>query len=160
MIAIRAATIAMVVAIALFATLVAFGNLTDSAINFVFVQHVLSMDTIFPGSHIGYRAIASPAPRAAYAIIIAAEAMTALLCWTGALALLRALRADADTFHRAKTRDGGVPAAVLYVCVYCGGGSSDRRKAGLGAAAVRAGHLVFVAENRAGSACDHAQGAG
>jgi len=104
MIAIRAAKIAMVAAIALFATLVAFDNLTDYATNFVFVQHVLSMDTIFPGSHIGYRAITSPAlHRAAYAIIIAAEAMTALLCWTGAFALLRALRADADTFHRAKT---------------------------------------------------------
>jgi len=96
MIAIRAAKIAMVAAIALFATLVAFDNLTDYATNFVFVQHVLSMDTIFPGSHIGYRAITSPAlHRAAYAIIIAAEAMTALLCWTGAFALLRALRADA-----------------------------------------------------------------
>ena len=39
MIAVRAAKIAMVAAIALFATLVSFGNLTDYWTNFAFVQH-------------------------------------------------------------------------------------------------------------------------
>ena len=52
MIAIRAAKAATVAAIALFATLVAFGNLTDYNTNFVFVEHVMSMDTIFPFSTI------------------------------------------------------------------------------------------------------------
>jgi predicted small integral membrane protein len=104
MIAIRAAKITMVAAIALFATLAAFGNLTDYGTNFVFVRHVLSMDTIFPNSVIGYRAITSPVPHhLAYAFIIAAEALTAILCWIGAVALLRALRADAAAFQRAKT---------------------------------------------------------
>ena len=42
-----AAKTAMVAAIALFASLVAFGNVTDYSTNFAFVQHVLSMDTIF-----------------------------------------------------------------------------------------------------------------
>jgi predicted small integral membrane protein len=104
MIAIRAAKIAMVAAIALFATLVAFGNLTDYGTNFAFVQHVLSMDTIFADSKIGYRAITSPAlHHAAYAVIIAAEAAVAILCWIGAAVLLRSIRADATTFHRDKT---------------------------------------------------------
>jgi predicted small integral membrane protein len=104
MIAVRAAKIAMVGAIALFATLVAFGNLTDYATNYAFVQHALSMDSIFPGSNTTYRAIASPAlHQVAYALIIAAEALTALLCWVGAVVLLRRLRAGAETFHRAKT---------------------------------------------------------
>ena len=68
MIAIRAAKIAMIAAIALFATLVAFGNITDYSTNFVFVQHVLSMDSMFPFSTIKYRAITSPAlHHAAYA---------------------------------------------------------------------------------------------
>jgi len=57
MIAMRAAKIAMVAAIALFASLVAFGNTTDYGTNFAFVQHVLSMDSIFPNSAITYRAI-------------------------------------------------------------------------------------------------------
>ena len=104
MIAIRAAKIAMVAAIALFATLVSFGNLTDYWTNFAFVQHVLSMDTIFPNSEIGYRAITSPAlHHLACALIIAAEILTAVLCWIGAVALLRSVRAEAATFHRAKT---------------------------------------------------------
>ncbi len=103
MIAIRAAKIVLVAAIALFASLVAFGNVTDYRTNFVFVQHVLSMDTILPISHIHYRAVASPAlHHLAYALITAAEAATAVLCWIGVLALLRALRADAAAFHRAK----------------------------------------------------------
>ena len=80
MIVARAAKAATVAAIALFATLVAFGNLTDYDTNFAFVQHVLSMDTIFPFSTIKYRAITSPAlHHLAYALIIAAEALTALL---------------------------------------------------------------------------------
>jgi predicted small integral membrane protein len=104
MIVIRAAKIVLVAAIALFATLVAFGNITDYDTNFVFVEHVLSMDTIFPGSRIGYRAITSPGlHHAAYAIIIATEAVIAVLCWLGVIAMSRALRADAGTFHCAKT---------------------------------------------------------
>jgi predicted small integral membrane protein len=99
----RLAKIAMVAAVAAFATLVAFDNITDYGTNFVFVQHVLSMDTIFPSSSIGYRAIPSPAlHHAAYWLIIAAEAGTAALCWIGVAALLRERRAPADAFNRAK----------------------------------------------------------
>ena len=76
--------------------LVAFGNLTDYDTNLAFIQHVLSMDTIFVSSTIKYRAITDPAlQRAAYALIIATEAATAVLCWIGAAALARRLFADA-----------------------------------------------------------------
>ncbi len=103
MIAVRAAKTATVAAVALFASLVTFGNLTDYNTNFVFVEHVMSMDTIFPFSTIKYREITSPAlHHAAYAAIIATEAATAVLCWIGAAALVRRLRADAGAFNRAK----------------------------------------------------------
>jgi predicted small integral membrane protein len=112
MIVIRAAKVVMVAAVALFATLVAFGNLTDYGTNFAFVQHVLSMDTIFPGSTIRYRAItAPPLHHLAYAAIIAAEVATAALCWIGAWALARRIRADAAAFNRAKV--GAVFGLVL-----------------------------------------------
>jgi predicted small integral membrane protein len=102
-IAIRAAKIALVAAIALFASLVAFGNITDYGTNFVFVQHVLSMDTVFGFSTIKYRAITSPAlHHAAYALIIVTEVVIAALCWIGAVVLLRRIRADAATFNRSK----------------------------------------------------------
>src|SRR5262247_2479724 len=104
MIAIRAAKAALVAAIALFASLVTFGNLTDYNTNFVFVQHVLSMDTIFEFSTIKYRAITDPTlQRAAYAVIIMAEGATAVLCWIGVAMLVRHIRADAATFNQSKS---------------------------------------------------------
>jgi predicted small integral membrane protein len=41
--------------------------------------------------------------QAAYALIIATEAATAVLCWIGAGALARRLSADAAAFNRAKS---------------------------------------------------------
>ena len=94
---------ACVAAMAFFASLVAFGNVTDYGSNFTFVQHVLLMDTIFPDSSVGYRAIASPAlHHVAYIMIIALETLTAILCWCGAWCLLRAVHAPARQFNRAK----------------------------------------------------------
>ena len=104
MIAIRAAKAATVAAIALFDSLVAFGNLTDYNTNLAFVEHVLSMDAVFPHSAIKYRAITSPVlQHTAYAVIIATEVAMAVLCWIGAAMLAWRLRADAVAFNRAKT---------------------------------------------------------
>jgi predicted small integral membrane protein len=80
MIVVRAAKISLVAAIALFASLVAFGNLTDYNTNFVFVEHVLSMDTIYPFSVIKYRAVSNPAlQHTAYALIIITQVIIAVL---------------------------------------------------------------------------------
>lgn len=49
---IRLSKIAMVLAMALFASLVSFGNITDYETNFAFVHHVFLMDTTFPGNSI------------------------------------------------------------------------------------------------------------
>ena len=57
---IRLSKIAMVLAMALFASLVSIGNITDYQTNFAFVHHVFLMDTTFPGNSITYRAIESP----------------------------------------------------------------------------------------------------
>lgn len=103
MVIVRASKAAMVAAIALWASLVAFGNITDYGTNFAFVQHVLSMDTVFPDTTIRYRAVTSPAlHHAAYLLIIAAETLTALLCWAGAFRMGQRLRAPAADFARSK----------------------------------------------------------
>lgn len=100
----RLSKTAFVAAIAFFATLVVFGNVTDYGTNFAFVQHVLLMDTIFPDATISYRSIADPAlHHAAYVLIIAAEAVTAVLCWIGAFAMAAKAKAGALAFNRAKT---------------------------------------------------------
>jgi predicted small integral membrane protein len=99
----RIAKIATAASIAGFLTFVTFGNLTDYGTNFAFVQHVMAMDTIFPTSSITYRAITDPAlHRAAYALIIATQAVVSALCWAGVMRLLSCVRDEAAQFNRAK----------------------------------------------------------
>jgi predicted small integral membrane protein len=92
----------LVAAVALWVSLVAFGNITDYGTNLTFVNHVLSMDTVFPDTTIRYRAIASPTlHQAAYLLIIVAETLAAILCWVGAIRMFRAIPAPA-AFARSK----------------------------------------------------------
>lgn len=94
----------LVCAIALFASLVAFGNITDYGTNFAFVRHVFMMDTIFPDATITYRAIQSPwLHQVGYIGIIALETLTAVLCWIGGIRLLCSLKLPAVGFNGAKT---------------------------------------------------------
>lgn len=93
----------MVFTIALFATLVAFGNITDYRTNFLFVQHVFLMDTIYSSSTIKYRAIESPViHQSCYIIIIGLESLTAFLCWLGGIRMLTNLKADSVEFNKKK----------------------------------------------------------
>jgi predicted small integral membrane protein len=99
----RLTKIMMCGALGAFGLLVAADNVVDYGTNYAFVQHVLSMDTIFPDSRLAWRAIHDPALwRAGYALIIAAEALTGLLFLAGTLQMLRRLRAPAAEFHAAK----------------------------------------------------------
>src|SRR3954469_14996499 len=85
---IRLSKTALVVAVALFFTLVAFGNLTDYGSNWQFVHHVLAMDTIFPDSTLRWRAITNPILQAlAYWMIVAWEILTVVVLWIGTVRL-------------------------------------------------------------------------
>jgi predicted small integral membrane protein len=89
--------------LAAFALLVAVDNLIDYGTNFAFVQHILSMDTVFPGGRLGWRAIQQPVLwQVGYLLIIAGEAITGLLFLTGGMQLLRRLRSPAPAFAAAK----------------------------------------------------------
>lgn len=101
--ALRFSKIVMVAGTAAYALIVAFGNITDYGSNFAFIQHVMSMDTTFPGNHLMYRAIANPIlHHAAYIAIIAGEALTGLLLARGAWGLWRVRNASAAEFAAAK----------------------------------------------------------
>jgi len=103
MVVLRLAKAAMVAALAAFALIVAYNNVVDYDSNYQFVRHVLSMDTIFPDSVLRSRAIDNETVwRAAYALIIAAEAAAGVLLALGAAALLVRVRAPAKIFNRAK----------------------------------------------------------
>ena len=100
----RSAKILLLLALALYYTLIVFNNLTDYDTNFQFVRHVLMMDSTSPGTRGLWRALNQPAWHALfYLVIIAWEAAIALLCWWGGVRLVRARREPADTFNRAKS---------------------------------------------------------
>jgi predicted small integral membrane protein len=99
----RVAKVLLLAAMALFFTLVVFNNTTDFDSNYQFVRHVMMMDSTFPGNQGMWRAIHVPALHLAfYCGIIAWEALNAVLCWWGAVSLLRVLRGTEAEFQRAK----------------------------------------------------------
>lgn len=103
MIITRISKIAMIAALAAFALIVAYDNITDYGSNYEFVKHVLSMDTTFAGNALRSRAITNETVwHAAYAVIIAAEAATGLLLAFATLVLLYRLNSPAAIFNRAK----------------------------------------------------------
>ncbi|SER04199.1 Predicted small integral membrane protein [Nitrosomonas sp. Nm51] len=98
----RLSKVALVWAVALFALLAAFSNVTDYESNFTIVAHVLKMDTAFPGNVRMWRAIEAPwAHHLVYGLIILVEAAVAVLCWLGGFCLFKS-RHDPVLFNRTK----------------------------------------------------------
>ena len=88
--------------LAIFALLVCLNNLMDYNSNYAFVQHTLSMDTVFPGNTLKYRAIHEPFVWSlVYGLIIFAEFLTGLLLFIGAIGLLKNIHSPL-AFKRAK----------------------------------------------------------
>lgn len=117
---IRFAKIVLLACYGLLMALIAFGNITDPASNWPFVQHVLAMDTTFRSPGVMWRAIDNPTIQTiAYIAIIATETVAALLIWWGIVRLLRARRAPAATFHAAKSV--AVAGLTLSLAIWLGG---------------------------------------
>ncbi len=83
----RVAKSLLVAAVALYMGVVAYNNIVDYGSNLAFVQHVLSMDTTFPGNRLLGRAITSPlVHHLFYASIILWETLSTLsLAWAALL---------------------------------------------------------------------------
>lgn len=102
MIIVRLTKTFMTAALAAYLGIVAYDNVVDYGSNYAFVQHVMSMDTTFPGNALLHRAITDPEVwRLSYAAIIAAEALAAVLLALGALDMLFSLR-NGPRFVKAK----------------------------------------------------------
>lgn len=103
MIAIRLSKAALVAAIGFTCTLVVIGNVADPDANLTFLRHVMAMDTLPPDAPIRDRAVtAAGLQNAAFGAIVAAEALTALLCWIGAACMLGAVGGPPARFAAAK----------------------------------------------------------
>lgn len=103
--AVRLAKILLILSAGTFCLLVGYNNIADYGSNFMFVQHVLTMDTTFPDNAVkASRALSDPQlHHLAYWLIVAAEIAVGLTCVAGALRLLPVLRAPADAFNDAKS---------------------------------------------------------
>jgi predicted small integral membrane protein len=100
---IRASKILLIAGIGCLSLMVASNNVLDYQSNFLFVQHVMSMDTVFTGNVLKSRAITEPLLHSvAYTSIILWEFGVAILCLSGALQLLKHLKSDASRFNKAK----------------------------------------------------------
>jgi len=98
----RLSKIILVWAVAFFASLAAFSNLSDYDSNYTIISHVLKMDTTYPDNNGMWRAVDAPwAHHLVFALIIFIEALVAVLCWLGGFQLFRA-RHDFRQFSQVK----------------------------------------------------------
>ena len=104
MVIMRIPKICIIFAIAALFSIIFLNNLFDYESNYAFVQHVLLMDTIFPNSALGGRAINSPeVHQLAYWTIIFIEGLTSILCLVGGIRLVRGIKISSEQFNRLKT---------------------------------------------------------
>jgi len=100
---IRLSKIALVLSIAFILFLIVLNNLTDYNSNYMFVENVLGMTTVFEGNQLMWRAIESPVIHTIFYIsIILWEAVAMALCGYGAYKLFKALKGSAREFAAAK----------------------------------------------------------
>lgn len=98
----RICKIIICLSLSIFALLVGFNNLADYSSNYSFVQHTLSMDTVFPGNTLKSRAILDPFLWSlAYGLIIFAEFLTGTLLALGVIYLVKGIN-NPIAFTRAK----------------------------------------------------------
>jgi predicted small integral membrane protein len=99
----RYAKILIALSLALFCLLVAFDNVADPRSNYVFVTHVMSMDTTFHDSKLMYRSVTNPIWwTVCYALIVATQFASGLLLLAGSVAMWRARLASGPAFEHAK----------------------------------------------------------
>ncbi|MFF5974010.1 DUF2165 domain-containing protein [Streptomyces sp. NPDC012769] len=109
------AATALTLTVALYMTLVAFGNITDFGTNQQFVQHVLSMDTTFKDPDLMWRAVESPAlQNAAYVAIIVWETLAALVLLAAGWWWCTGLRRGVYDRARAASTVGLVMVLLLF----------------------------------------------
>ena len=80
--------------------MVGFNNLVDYGSNYSFVQHTLSMDTVFSGNTLKSRAILNPLVwNVAYGLIIFAELLTGILLMVATIRLMKNLNNSIKFIH-------------------------------------------------------------
>src|SRR6476620_7287939 len=101
--AFRLAKIVAVFGVGLLAFLITFNNITDYYSDYSFVEHVMKMDTTFPGNELMYRSFNSGIiHHITYILIIILEAVTTYCCIKGAWQMYRNINKNALHFQISK----------------------------------------------------------
>jgi predicted small integral membrane protein len=117
--ALRLSKIALMASVFVWIGLVGINNVMDYHANFQFVEHVLDMDTTFPGNPLLWRSLRwGPLHHAVYLGIIAVELLVGLLSGIAVFRML-AVGNDREKFSRAKAV--GVMALALGVLLWVAG---------------------------------------
>ncbi|WNV82122.1 DUF2165 domain-containing protein [Umezawaea sp. Da 62-37] len=104
---------------ALYLLLVVFGNITDYGTNRAFVEHVFAMDTTFNSPNVMWRAITTPAlVTIAYVLIIAWEAVTAIILTAAFVSWLRVMFSGRDATTARRLSSTGL---VMQLLLFGGG---------------------------------------
>jgi len=99
---------------ALYLLLVVLGNVTDYGTNRAFVEHVFAMDTTFQSPNTMWRAITSPAlVTVAYVLVIAWEAVTALVLVAAVVAWVRVIGGGRDATTARQLSSAGLAMQLL-----------------------------------------------
>ena len=118
---IRYSKVLLMAYISFFGLLVMIHNFFDYDSNYVYVAHILSMDTTTANDNIMYRAIDSPyLHHRIYWFIITMEVTYTVLCLMGTYHLYRKINDSAEAFHEAKKFSiMGILVAIFiyYVCL-------------------------------------------
>ncbi len=110
--AIRMGKVLMLLSISIFFALTCVSNLVDYQTNFIFVEHVLSMDTTFQSPNLMWRSIHNPTiHHLAYWFVIIWHAAVAILCFLGALKLIKHRSSPSLIFNAAKG-----PGVIALTC--------------------------------------------
>lgn len=103
MLLIRLSKISLVLSVAFCLFLIVLNNLTDYGSNYLFVENVLGMTTVFEGNQLMWRSIKSPLIHTIfYWNIILWEAAAMALCAYGSFKLLKKIKAPKAEFEAAK----------------------------------------------------------
>lgn len=102
--ALRASKTVLLLLIGIYFLLAAIDNIADPSANWIYLVHVLSMDTVPGDSHLGWRSLRSAAVnRLLFGGLVTWELVTALLCFVGTGKLLQARSGSRQEFACAKS---------------------------------------------------------
>lgn len=102
--ALRISKIAVLFVIAANITLVVWNNLVDYNSNYVFISHVMSMDTTYPDNALMSRSVSSSFWwNFYYILVIIAEIVMAVVCWIGFVKLIKNRKETPEVFNQSKS---------------------------------------------------------